>query len=97
MKRNRYGAYKSIKLLLKDRRPDRQIFVRNLQSKTITLDVCMSDSLLIIKWLILQRESILSIHQQNLWFAGRLLDDFQTLEAQGVSPESTLHLTARLS
>jgi|SRR6185312_15659407 len=94
-KRNRYDTYKCIKYLLKDRTPDTQIFVRNLQSKTITLDVCLNDSLLVVKWLVFQREGILSIQEQNLWFSGRMLHDTMSLEDQGITAEATLHLTAR--
>jgi len=81
---------------MKTRQTTQQIFVRNLSSQTITLDVSPKDSVLIIKWLILKRERILQVSQQNLWFSGRLLNDIESLEEQGISAESTLQLSAKM-
>jgi hypothetical protein len=81
---------------MKTRQTTQQIFVRNLSSQTITLDVSPKDSVLIIKWLILKRERILQVSQQNLWFSGRLLNDIESLEEQGISAESTLQLSAKI-
>lgn len=88
-------CYKLAKSVLKYRQPTHQIFVRSVTAKTITLDVAMTDSIPIIKWLIYDREKLLGLHQQNIWYAGRLLNDEETLEEQGVCPESTLRLTLK--
>lgn len=93
---NDYFLSKIIKHLMKTRQTTQQIFVRNLSSQTITLDVSPKDSVLIIKWLILKRERILQVSQQNLWFSGRLLNDIESLEEQGISAESTLQLSAKM-
>lgn len=93
---NPYSMSKYIKEHMAQRQPTTQIFVQNLRSKTLTFDVCLSDPVIVIKWLIMKREKLLQVQQQRLWYAGRELKDLESLESQGISPESTLRLSAKL-
>ena len=83
------------KLLLEVALSSFQIFVKMNSGKNITLNVIPSESIGFIKSKIENVETIPS-QQQQLVFAGKLLDDERTLSDYNIQKDSTLNLTMKL-
>ena len=66
-----------------------------LTGKTLTLEVMGSDTIIKIKMKVQDLESV-SVDQQRMVFAGRVLEDEQTLAHYNIQKESTIHLILRL-
>ena len=68
-----------------------QIFVKTLSGKNITLETEPSESIVVIKQRIQDKEG-LEPDQYNIMFAGKVLEDYKTLSDYNIQKESTLEI-----
>jgi ubiquitin len=71
-----------------------KLLVKTLTGKTIVLEVKLADTVKSVKDQIVDREGI-PAEQQRLIYAGKQMDDGQTLTSYGVTDNATVHLVLR--
>lgn len=72
-----------------------QIFLKNLDGATFTLEVSDTTSVSDIKQYVYEKVGTF-VDSQRLIFAGKQLEDYRTLKDYKITKESTLHLVLRL-
>ena len=73
----------------------KQIFIKTLQGKTMTIEVSDSDTIGTIKQKIQDKEGI-PPDQQRLVFNGKQLEDDKTIEDYAIEENANIHLVLRL-
>lgn len=73
----------------------KQIFIKTLQGKTMTLDVADTDTIASVKQKIFEKENIPQ-DQQRLVFNGKQLEDNMTINDYNIQADANIHLVLRL-
>jgi ubiquitin C len=73
----------------------KQIFIKTLQGKTMTLDVADTDTIASVKQKIYDKENIPQ-DQQRLVFNGKQLEDNMTIADYNIQTDANIHLVLRL-
>ncbi len=73
----------------------KQIFIKTLQGKTMTLEVSDADTIQSVKNKIFEKEGI-PVDQQRLVFNGKQLEDNMTIADYNIQADSNIHLVLRL-
>ncbi len=73
----------------------KQIFIKTLQGKTMTLDVSDTDTIASVKQKIFEKENIPQ-DQQRLVFNGKQLEDNMTINDYNIQADANIHLVLRL-
>ena len=73
----------------------KQIFIKTLTGKSLTLEVTDTDTIGSIKQKILEKDGI-PVDQQRLVFNGKQLEDAQTIADYNIQDLANIHLVLRL-
>ena len=73
----------------------KQIFIKTLTGKSLTLEVTDTDTIASIKQKIFEKDGI-PIDQQRLVFNGKQLEDGQTIADYNINADANIHLVLRL-